>query len=592
MLIILLGSGLAGAAIFAYPLGLARDPAWGRGQSVLLALGGLIFLAGLAALFWPALARSWRRIEAIVRCSPLYTRLGTLRADLAQSPAGAAISRFKTTPPARYWRLHLPVLNSILTLLLMALVLVTYLWLVSVGYWKDWPATTDYYHRLALAFRQGQVYLPDQPDPALLDLQDPYDPEMRGSVPVIWDLSLFNGKYYLYWGPTPALVLAVLYTLLPGPIGDAQLVFGFVSGIFILNVLILTHVRQQFYPRLPAWAFCLAVLVMGMANPLPWLLNRPAVYEAAIASGQFFLLGGIVFFFTASSQPKPSPWRLAAAGACWIGAVGARTSLVFAVWLLVVLAVLAVILSKARVYRIRQRLLAVFCLGLPLALGALGIGWYNWARFGSPLDFGHRYQITGMDLNHIYDQVFSLANMLPNLHNYLLNPFTRLEVFPFIKPDWGGKGMLLMLPTPPNYYSEQITGLLPGVPFVLFALLPLVWLVRGSPGIRPHLRRVIISLAGAFFLAFIFNLGYLVVTMRYLADFLPCLLLLAVVGFWQAHHSLVRRPFWQGVIALLGIYLAFSTLRVGFLLAVTGYQARFENLNPALFDQLTRFFAW
>jgi hypothetical protein len=225
-------------------------------------------------------------------------------------------------------------------------------------------------------------------------------------------------------------------------------------------------------------------------------------------------------------------------------------------------------------------------------LGALGIGWYNWARFGSPLDFGHRYQITGMDLNHIYDQVFSLANVLPNLHNYLLNPFTRLEVFPFIKPDWGGKGMLLMLPTPPNYYSEQITGLLPSVPFVLFALLPLVWLVRGSPGIRPHLRRVIISLAGAFFLAFIFNLGYLVVTMRYLADFLPCLLLLAGVGFMQAHHSLVRSPFWQGIIALLGIYLALSTLRVGFLLAVTGYQARFENLNPALFDQLTRFFAW
>ncbi len=70
---------------------------------------------------------------------------------------------------------------------------------------------------------------------------------------------------------------------------------------------------------------------MGLANPLPWLLSRPAVYEAAIASGQFFLLGGFYWALTAFGDDDVKPNRLLLAGVFWSLAVGSRTSLIFAV---------------------------------------------------------------------------------------------------------------------------------------------------------------------------------------------------------------------------------------------------------------------
>ena len=45
------------------------------------------------------------------------------------------------------------------------------------------------------------------------------------------------------------------------------------------------------------------------------------------------------------------------------------------------------------------------------------MGWYNKIRFGDWLEFGFKYQLTGMN-THIL--TFSPANLLINLHNYFL----------------------------------------------------------------------------------------------------------------------------------------------------------------------------
>jgi hypothetical protein len=37
---------------------------------------------------------------------------------------------------------------------------------------------------------------------------------------------------------------------------------------------------------------------------------------------------------------------------------------------------------------------ALLAFGAPLVFGAIALGWYNWARFDSPFEFGMRYQLT------------------------------------------------------------------------------------------------------------------------------------------------------------------------------------------------------
>ena len=111
-----------------------------------------------------------------------------------------------------------------LTALSAVAVAMIYVFFVSVGTWSKWPATTDFYAQLAKAFDQGQVSLLTQPDPSILALQNPYQyDELRKKATYIWDISLYKGKYYIYWGPAPAVIMAIVGLLHPIKSGDQYL---------------------------------------------------------------------------------------------------------------------------------------------------------------------------------------------------------------------------------------------------------------------------------------------------------------------------------------------------------------------------------
>src|SRR5688572_26395421 len=66
--------------------------------------------------------------------------------------------------------------------LLSGVIILGYVWLVSLGLWTTWPSSTNYYDQLASAFSQGQLSLALQPDPALLTLENPYEPANRENI--------------------------------------------------------------------------------------------------------------------------------------------------------------------------------------------------------------------------------------------------------------------------------------------------------------------------------------------------------------------------------------------------------------------------
>jgi hypothetical protein len=458
------------------------------------------------------------------------------------------------------------------------------------------------------------------PAPAHLALPDPYDPianrpfRQRHGV---HDAVLFDGKFYLYWGPVPALLLApVKWVSGVQGIGDETLVFFFSLGTMLLTALTLRRLWQRFFPDQPPWTLFVAILVAGVATPMGYFLARPAVYEAAILGGQFFLLAGL---YALCGGGPLSTRRLAVAGVCWALAVGSRVSLAVAVSVLAAVVVWQVVRDAWRSEG-RVRIGRLLAFGMPLVAGALSLAAYNHARFGTPFEFGQRYQLTSANYKST-PALFSAGNLWPGLYSYALRPVRLHAQFPFLEAV-GGEGTFPSMIRIPKYYefNEPIAGLLLVTPFLWLAALPVFRLVKRTPSpvtlsegageglaseasrqnplpgpppeyqgreSHPGENRVVCYFLAASLLGFAPVLFMVGSTMRYLADLTPCLLVVATMGMWQRGRKLrddprARRRFSRTVVALAAYSVA-----VGFLLSFSGYYDHFFTRNHKWFGRLS-----
>ncbi|HSL28718.1 MAG TPA: hypothetical protein VK900_05910 [Anaerolineales bacterium] len=513
-----IGILILGLGVFASQWGLDPNPGLGRGRISLLTLGLIMISA------------PW----VIAR------RTQTTRSDLFAVPA-------------------------------LLLVIGIYFWFVTLS--RDF--TSSYYSLLATSFRNGELSLPLNPDPELLALPNPYDPAARQGIRVPVDLSLYNGKFYLYWGPAPSALLAVVQPFLPGRIGEFVLLFLFMCGIFLAQYLLIMYLWDRFFSHIPRWIVILSVFLAGLANPALWMLSQPKIYETAIAGAQFFFFAGLVSAILALDRQSPSRWGLALAGSVWALAVSTRSVALFPV----------VFMTGMVTYRLfntyRSSLLRfageLLPLGIPLLLGALGFAWYNWARFGSFLETGFTYQLAAPYLQQHMHELFLLSYIVQNLYNYMLNPFTVHPSFPFLSAIRGQLEAVSPWPALPDFYTAQaITGFLIAVPFLIFALLPVTLFAKQLRGSTPTERGtalsfgwIMTSLLGSFLLPFLSLLAFFWAAMRYAEDFMPALLLLSIVGFWQGYEYLSRVPGRGKIYATLGVTLAIVSVLSAVLLALS-----------------------
>lgn len=519
---------ILGMTIFAKELGLDPNSSWGKGRIALLIIGLLI-----AGIPWIAARRSG-------------ISLSGARTDLFVLPVLLGVSAI-------------------------------YFWFVSVSY----NSSSQYYSLLAGSFRNGELALPLKPDPALLALPNPYDPLARQGIKVPMDLSLYHGKFYLYWGPAPSFLLAVAQPVLPGKLREVDLLFLFMCGIFLSQFLLIMHIWQGFFPVIPKWMVLLSVAFAGLANPVLWLLAQPKIYEAAIAGAQFFFIGGFVAAVLAVSRQPVSKWGLALAGTLWALAVGTRSVALFAVIFMTLMLVYLLFKIYGRSFsRFADALLSF---GIPAASAAFGLGWYNWARFGSILETGFTYQLAAHHLQEHMAELFLPGYSFQNLYNYLFNPFTIESSFPFLYPTRGITKEILPWHILPDIYTAQaLSGFLCAVPFTAFAVLSTVALLKQAfrknrteasleDGNPISLTWLTTSLFGSFAFPFLSLLTFFWAAMRYAEDFMPALILLSILGFWQGYTSLPRPSKQCIMYASLGILLAGFSILVSILLALSIY---------------------
>ncbi len=312
-----------------------------------------------------------------------------------------------------------------------AVVIIT---LLVVGWFYAWTiestkavtdvhgAKNDYYNLLVHGFLDGHTYMKVAVDPALLALPPTQRP---GSAPYLLDASLYGDHYHLYFGVTPVLLIFAPYRLLTGSDVPEALAAGVLALIGTgLAVAWWLEARRRFFPQLGGRWVVLGVIALGFCTAVPSMLRRPSFYEVAIASGYACTMFALWAALRAWTRPAAAGRWLAFCGVALGLAVGSRANLLPGVLLFAV----AVALNVARRAKV-SRGWSLRRIGLAMAAVGAGLAVYNAVRFGSPLEFGHRYQF-GINPQ----QMFRTSNLGHNLGVYYFTPPTMQGYFPFVAP--------------------------------------------------------------------------------------------------------------------------------------------------------------
>jgi len=224
---------------------------------------------------------------------------------------------------------------------------------------------------------------------------------LEGGENYTWlELAIFEGRYYCSFPPLPSVVLLPLVLIFGGNTPNYLLVMAYGLG----SVALAFHIMRRLGRSAGAAAFWGVFLVWG-SNML-WMTTNGGVWFQAQALNMLLCLGAILAFL--GQKRALSLFLLALA-------VGCRPfSAVY---------IVAFVLLFAWQDRgdggFWRALLRQWkhCIGVAVVAAALM--WYNWVRFGNPLEFGHNYlpEFTAAENGQ-----FALVYLWNNLKNIFFRP--------------------------------------------------------------------------------------------------------------------------------------------------------------------------
>jgi tetratricopeptide (TPR) repeat protein len=441
-----------------------------------------------------------------------------------------------------------------------ALVIGVYAYAARAGFLAspNQDAADACYNQLVEGFRAGHLYLSKEAPPGLTQLSDPYNPTANApylsALYGLYDLSYYKGKLYVYFGITPALILYWPVAVLTGEhLYDGQAVAIFCGIGFLASVAVLLALWRRCCSGVSLWVIVAGVLALGLATGVPMLLPRSEVNEVAISCGYMLTMLALVAIWRALHESERK-WRWVAAASLAYGlAVGARPTLLFGAVILLV--------PLVHAWRERRPVRALLIAGIvPITLIGLGLMHYNSLRFDNPLEFGLRYQL--LRDRQATQQFFSLRYLWFNFRVYFLEPARWSRYFPFVRE-------IVVPPLPSGHgWVEHPFGVLTNTPIVWSALaVPLAWLGRPVES-RTRLCWFITSVALLLGICILIADLYYFTAVRFEAEFLPALVLLALVGILELERALATPGAWLAdrlawrcpVRGLWGLLLGFSVV--------------------------------
>ncbi len=265
------------------------------------------------------------------------------------------------------------------------------------------PSQQEQFVSLASSFLQGKLYF----------LSNTFDAAVSG------------GHYYWPLGPFPAVLLMPFVYIFGNLMKQGYLLFF----LNILNVFLLFRIAKKITGNLTnsvaiSFAILFSSAYLGVAL-IPW-----SWYYAQVVGFTLILLSLETYFFRRS-------WLII--GILIALAYATRVSLIFTT-LFFILNLLYCDLTK------RKKIKNFILLVVPIIISILIIGFYNYARFGNPLETGYSKQYLEGPVNA--SRAFGLwspIHFATNLYYLFLKmpepifiPGTEIMQFPYLKIDGSG----------------------------------------------------------------------------------------------------------------------------------------------------------
>ena len=448
------------------------------------------------------------------------------------------------------------------------LVIGVYVYMAQSPIYEPWKSLTpeaahSQYSLLVQGFRAGQLSMKIDVPSGLTELPDPYDPianDLYRERPYKFhDLTYYKGKLYLYWGIAPAVLLFWPFAALTGHYllhRDAVLIFCMIG--FLVSTGVLRALWRRYFAEVSVWVVVACVLALGLANGLPTLLSWAGLQEVPISCGYMLTMLALAAIWCVLHEPQRKCRWLVAASVAYGLAVASRPNLVLGGIILLVPVI------QARRERRKVWLPLLAAIG-PIVLVGLGLMFYNARRFGNPFEAGVKYSLT--DVNVVSLPLFGLQFLWFNFRVYFLEPARWGSRLPFVHD-------IIMPPVPAGHHGLSAPfGILTNIPLVWLALAaPLAWRNRSAQA-ASVLRWFVLAVTLLFGICAALLCFLRATAFRYEVDFLPTLVLLAVVGILGCERVLAPtsesgqadRPVWRrgarlGWGLLLGFSVAFNLL--------------------------------
>lgn len=395
------------------------------------------------------------------------------------------------------------------------------------------------YGALAHSLLNGRLDLEEDPPAELAAMENPYDAAVRDAIGIQggrWDHAFYNGRYYVYFGIVPCLLFQLPFEAITGIENLAYALCMVVLGLVFLAAVfgVVGHMVRRWFPATSSSAYLLAVAAVVLGSQLYTLLVRPYIYEYAILCGAALLMLGLWLWLSSAATPITRTGvltvKLAAGSLCVALVAGCRPQMELFAFLALPILWKRYITRRRLFSRAGLREAAAFL--LPILLVAAGLMWYNYARFGSPFDFGANYNITGNDMTK---RGFNVVRIGPAVFTSLLD-LPRLDsVFPYLRETDVQTNAII------RTISEKFCGgMLAATPYTWAMVLPAVPLGRRALRRRPAAAAVVYGALLSMLVITVVDCQMAGVLCRYLMDYSPVLLLGAALCWFLAEGALAR----------------------------------------------------
>ena len=336
------------------------------------------------------------------------------------------------------------------------------------------------YNELADAIIDGHYYINADVDPKLSELENPYDPAARESVDasVNWDHAYYEGKYYVYFGIVPALIFNIPAKIFADTdISPFACIMTIIPIFVIMSYLLIYALAMKFKSdkkSIPLLIYLIATTIFINGIGTAFLMVWPDMYSLPIFTGLTFAISGLFCWLTAFKENNNdytlSKPKLLIGSICMALIAGCRPQLVLVIF--TAIPIFWNTVFKDRKLFSKSSIANTLLFVVPIAVFALFMFHYNYARFGSPTDFGATYNLTTNDLT---SRGICLGRIPQGIFLYILQPLNIKGIFPYI----------ISTATDSNFMgSNYIESMYGGLLF----LQPIVWLILFIPKVKATLK--------------------------------------------------------------------------------------------------------